>query len=57
MTGKHSEWIIDTSVSSHMTRNLSLLCGLRDVVGCPVRLPGGKQLMENKEGTVTLDGR
>nr|KYP63760.1 Retrovirus-related Pol polyprotein from transposon TNT 1-94 [Cajanus cajan] len=39
-----------------MTGNLSLLCGLRDVIGCPVRLPDGKQLMANKEGTVTLDG-
>ncbi|XP_029125466.1 uncharacterized protein LOC114915233 [Cajanus cajan] len=56
MTGKHSEWIIDTGASSHMTGNLSLLCGLRDVIGCPVRLPDGKQLMANKEGTVTLDG-
>nr|KYP32416.1 hypothetical protein KK1_046919 [Cajanus cajan] len=56
MTGKHSEWIIDTGASSHMTTNLSLLCGLRDVVGCLVRLPDGKQLMANKEGTVTLDG-
>nr|KYP43275.1 hypothetical protein KK1_035276 [Cajanus cajan] len=56
MTGKHSEWIIDTGASSHMTGNLSLLCGLRDVVGCPVRLPDGKQLMTNKEGTMTLDG-
>ncbi|KAJ1407550.1 Retrovirus-related Pol polyprotein from transposon TNT 1-94 [Sesbania bispinosa] len=55
MTSKHSEWIIDTGASSHMTGNLNLLCGLRGVVGCPVRLPDGKQLMAYKEGTVTLN--
>lgn len=56
MTGKHSVWIVDTGASSHMTGNLKFLHGLREIAGCPIGLPDGKQVLATKEGTTILGG-
>lgn len=56
MIGKRSEWIIDTRASNHMTRNIAELYELKDMQGCPVGLPDGKQATATKRGTVFLHG-
>jgi hypothetical protein len=56
MTGKDCEWIIDTGASNHMTGNIKLLQEMREITGCPVGLPDGKQVLATKEGSVILDG-
>lgn len=56
MTCKGNEWIIDTGAFNHMTRNLINLHELKDMQGCRVGLPDGKQTTATKKGTATLDG-
>ena len=56
MTGKCSVWIIDSGASSHMTADLNLLREIKEITGCPVGLPVGKQVLATKAGIVILDG-
>ncbi|KAJ1406469.1 Retrovirus-related Pol polyprotein from transposon TNT 1-94 [Sesbania bispinosa] len=48
------QWVIDSSVSHHMTRKLEYLTDVRNVLEWPVRLPDGKQTFSTKEGTMVL---
>ena len=54
MIAKHDEilWIIDTGASNHMTANLKCMTDLREVAGCPVRLPNGQYTVATKKGSV-----
>ena len=46
MIGKEKlNWIIDTSASYHMTKNLEYLTDLRNIIACPIELPNDKQAM------------
>lgn len=56
MTGKRSDWIIDTGASNHMTGNITELHDLKDMQGCPVGLLDGKQATPTKRGTTLLHG-
>ena len=55
MTGKENFiWIIDSDATQHMTGNSSCLSSLNKILGCPIGLPNGEQVMTLQKGSIRM---